>query len=326
MKQSFKITKYKKILQQLVIAGTVILTFLPGRSFAQTDSIIKTDSVIKEEPAATKESSLISPSLEFKSVQKGDKSIDLNASLKAKIKGTFIKLRLLKITFLQITEDAEKVLGFVITDGNGQAVFNAKADLLQADKEGKLHFKAVFAGNKQMDPADGEVTIKRARLEITPVKEDSVLSVKVKLIDIGTGTEIPVPETTLGIFVQRSFNPLKIGEGTTDSSGEATVEVPGNLPGDAKGDITLLAKLDENEIYGNLETAVVQKWGVPVSDKLNELPRALWSDHPPYWMMITFIILMSTVWGHYLVIIVQLFRLRKEEPAPDSPLVEHLHS
>jgi hypothetical protein len=87
-----------------------------------------------------------------------------------------------------------------------------------------------------------------------------------------------------------------------------------------------LAKLDENEIYGKIEVAVVQKWGIPVSDKLNELPRAFWSDHPPYWMMITFIILMSTVWGHYLVIIVQLFRLRKEEPAPDSPLVEHLNS
>ncbi len=144
------------------------------------------------------------------------------------------------------------------------------------------------------------------------------------MIDIATGAEIPVPEAVLGIFVQRWFKPLKIGEGTTDEKGEATVEVPGNLPGDAKGNITLLAKLDENEMYGNLETNVTQKWGIPVSDKLNELPRALWSSHPPYWMMITFIILVSVVWGHYLVILIQLFRLRKEEPAPDSPLVEHL--
>ncbi len=326
MKHSFKIIKYKKTLRQLSIAGIFMLNLLPTRSFAQTDSIIKTDSVIKEAPAATEESSLISPSLAFISVQKGDNSIDLKAALTTKVKGWVIKLRQLKITFVQVTEDAEKELGFVITDGNGKAVFNIKAGSVTTDKEGKLHYKAVFAGNKQMDPADGEVTIKRARLEITPVKEDSVLSVKVKLVDVATGTEIPVPETALGIFVQRSFNPLKIGEGTTNENGEATVEVPNNLPGDAKGDITLLAKLDENEVYGNLEAAVAQKWGVPVSDKLNELPRALWSPHPPYWMMITFIILMSTVWGHYLVIIIQLFRLRKEEPDPDSPLVEHLSS
>ncbi len=321
MKHSFEIKKDTKFLQQLCTAVVFILILLlPGRLFSQTDS------TKKEGPAVTKESSLISASLVFLSVQKGDNSIDLNASLTAKFKGSVIKLRQLKISFLQVSADTEKVLGFVITDGNGKAVFNIKAGSIITDKEGKLHFKTVFAGNKQMEAADGEVIIKRARLEITPVKEDSLLSVKIKLIDIGTGAEIPVPETVLGVYVNRSFKPLKVGEGTTDVNGEATVEVPNNLPADAKGNITLLVKLDENEIYGNLETAVVQKWGLPVSDKLHELPRALWSAHPPYWMMVTFIILMGTVWGHYLIIIIQLFRLRKEEPDPDSPLVEHLNT
>jgi hypothetical protein len=141
---------------------------------------------------------------------------------------------------------------------------------------------------------------------------------------MGTGAETPVKETVVGIFVQRSFNPLKIGEGTTDENGEASIEIPKNLPGDPKGNITLIAKLDENEVYGNLEASVTQQWGVPVSNVSQELPRALWSSHPPLWMMITFIVLMCTVWGHYLVIGVQLFRLRKEEPDADSPTVEHI--
>jgi len=322
MKQSFLILKHKRVLQQLIsVAFFILFIFMPGFSFSQTDSTKKSEvSVVKEE------SSMISPIIQFLSVQKADNSIDLKAALTAKFKGSVIKLRYLKITFLQVTADAEKELGFVVTDGFGKAIFNTKTDSLKTDNEGKLQFKAVFAGNKQMEAADGEVTIKRARLEITPVKEDTALSVKIKLIDIGTGKEVPVPETAVGIFVNRSFKPLKIGEGTTDETGEATVEIPKNLPADAKGNIMLLAKLDENETYGNLEAAVEQKWGVPGSDKLNELPRALWSSHPPYWMMITFIILMGTVWGHYLVIIIQLFRLRKEEPAPDSPLVEHLNA
>jgi heme/copper-type cytochrome/quinol oxidase subunit 2 len=54
--------------------------------------------------------------------------------------------------------------------------------------------------------------------------------------------------------------------------------------------------------------------GKPVSDKDQVAPRALWSAHPPLWMMITFIVLMVTVWGHYVVIVYELFRLRKEEP------------
>jgi hypothetical protein len=107
---------------------------------------------------------------------------------------------------------------------------------------------------------------------------------------------------------------MKIGEGTTDENGEASVEIPNNLPGDAKGNITLLVKLDESETYGYLEAAAVEKWGIPVSDKIEDQPRSLWSSHPPLWMLITFIILMAAVWGHYIVIVYELFRLRKEQP------------
>ena len=79
-----------------------------------------------------------------------------------------------------------------------------------------------------------------------------------------------------------------------------------------------MAKLDENEVYGNLEAAVTQPWGTPVSDELKALPRALWGTLPPLWMPITFLILMTAVWGHYIVIIFELFRLRKEEPKTAS--------
>jgi hypothetical protein len=287
---------------------------IPGQLFSQKDTT-KT-----EAPAAVPEVSMISPAIQFITVQKSDNTIDLKTALTAKYKGSVIKLPWLKVSFLLVNDTMEKDLGFVITDKVGKAVLSVKSDSLVTDKEGKLHFKAMFSGNKQMDPITEEVTIKKARLEITPVKEDSLLSVHVKLMDIGT--ETPVATTAIGIYVHRYFNPLKLGEGTTDANGEATVEIPNDLPGDVNGDITLLAKLDENEIYGNLEASVVQKWGSPVSDKLNELPRALWSSHPPYWMLITFIVLVGTVWGHYIVIIVQLIRLRKEEPDPDSPTVE----
>lgn len=308
----------KKIYRQwIVITALQVLLVIPFSLFAQKDTL-KTDSTQKTETVVAEESSLISPAVDLISVQKSDESIDLKAAVKAKIKGTFYLLPLLKVTFIHVTDTAEKVLGFVITDPQGKAVFNVKAGSLLTNKEGKLHFKAVFAGNKQMDPADAEVTIKRARLEITPVKDDSLLTVKVKLIDIGTGTEMPVPEIVLGIFVKRLFNPLKVGEGTTDENGEAAVEIPNNLPGDSKGNITLMAKLDENETYGNLEASVLQKWGIPVSDKIQNHQRTLWSSDPPIWMLVTFIILMVVVWGHYIVIVFQLLRLRKEEPHPST--------
>jgi hypothetical protein len=319
MKSVLTTTITKTVQRLFVTACILIVLLIPAGLFAQTDST--TAATPAAEEVKEEESSLISPSIEFLSVQKADKSIDLKAALKAKVKGTFIKLPLLKVTFIYVNDTGEKELGFVITDKNGKAVLNIKGDSLIADKEGKVHFKAVFAGNKQMDAAEEEVTIKRARLEITPVKGDSLSTVQVKLIDMGTGTETAVPEITLGVFVQRLFNPLKLGEAATDENGEASVEVANNLPGDAKGNITLIAKLDENEIYGNLEATAVQKWGIPVSDKIEDQPRALWSSHPPLWMLITFFILMAVVWGHYIVIVYQLVKLRKEEPHGPTTII-----
>jgi hypothetical protein len=319
MKQVLKVTKSQKNSRLLLVSAPLfIILLIPGLLFSQSDTT-KT-----EVQAAKTEVSFLSPSIQFITVQKNDNTIDLKTALTAKFKGSTTKLPWLKVTYFLVTDTLEKKLGFVITDKVGKAVLTVKSDSLATDKEGKFYFKAVFAGNKQMEASVAEVIIKKARIEITPVKEDSLLTVKVKLIDVGT--ETPISATALGIFVHRFFNPLKVGEGTTDDNGEATVEIPNSLPGDAKGDITLMAKLDENEIYGNLEASVVQNWGTPVSDKLNELPRALWSEHPPLWMLVTFIVLMVTVWGHYLVIIIQLFRLRKEEPDPNSPTIEKIIS
>lgn len=277
----------------------MLLLWWPFISKAQTDS--------------AKSEELISPSAEFISIQKADNSIDLKAIFKAKIKGGFIKLAGLKIDFSLVSDSSSKELGSAYTDDRGVALFNCKAADVLTDKEGKMHFKASFAGDKKVEAATEEVTVKKAMLQIVPVKEDSIFSVQVKLVDISSGKEVPVPDADLGIFVTRLFNPLKVGEGKTDSSGLVSVEVPNDLPGDDKGNITLLARLDDNETYGNLEASVTQQWGIPVSDELKELPRALWSTHPPMWMLVTFVILISVVWGHYIVIIYELFRLRKEE-------------
>ncbi len=310
MKQGSINTQHTKgFLQGIIVASLFILLLSPGGLRAQTDSTAQ-----KEETVVEEDSSLISPALEFTTVQKADNSIDLRTNLRGKVKGTLYKLPLLKISYRLVTDSVEKDLGFVISDREGKALLNVKPGALVTGPDGKLHFKAVFSGNKSMEAAEEEITIKRAHLEIIPVKEDSILSVKVKLTELGTGTEMPVPETLLGVFVKRSFNPQKIGEGTTDENGEAMIEIPTNLPGDSKGNITLLVKLDENEVYGNIEAGVTQQLGVPVSDQLREMPRALWSAHPPLWMLITFIVLMTAVWGHYIVIIYELFRLRKEEP------------
>src|SRR6188768_1240663 len=295
----------RKTFQILTTSFLALLIISPGKIIAQTDT-------------TKKEAATYSPLIEFVSIQKNDNSVDLKTSVKAKINGTLIKLTGLKIEFTIGADSTAKILGEAVTDSKGVAIFTCKPDQLTTDKEGKLNFKVSFAGKDSIESAEEFVVVKRGRLEITPVKEDSLLTVKVKLVDLSTGTETAVPETDLGVFVNRMFSALKLGEGKTDEAGEATIEIPNKLPGDAQGNITILAKIDENEVYGNLEAAVTQPWGTPVSDELKALPRALWGSLPPLWMPITFLILMTAVWGHYIVIIFELFRLRKEEPKTAS--------
>ena len=295
----------RKIIQLLTFNFLALIISASGNLMAQTDSSAKEE---------VKETTTYAPIIAFISVQKSDNSVDLKTTVQAKIRGTLTKLPGLKIEFTVGADSTAKKLGEVVTDVRGVAILNCKPDQLTTDKEGKLNFKASFAGKDSIESAEELVSVKRARLEITPVKEDSLLTVKVKLIDLGTGTEIAVPETDLGVFVKRMFSSLKLGEGKTDEAGEASIEIPNNLPGDALGNITLLAKIDENEVYGNLEAAITKPWGIPISDELKALPRALWGTLPPLWMPITFLILMTAVWGHYIVIIFELFRLRKEEP------------
>lgn len=290
-----------------LIAFVMGLLVLPSALNAQEDSAAVTTETEAEGPE------LIAPALDFITIQKPE-GIDLKASLRAKVDGNFIRLHLLKVTFYQVTDSADKELGYVITDRAGVAVFHYKDEAITPSADGKINLKAVFAGNKAMESAEGEVSIKRAKIELTPVKEDSILSVQVKLINVANPSDSTLVEVPLSLYVKRTFNPLKIGEGTTDESGLASIEVPADLPGDNTGNITLIGRLDESEDYGIVESSVIQKWGIPVSDADQKQPRALWSSAPPTWMLITFIVLMTTVWGHYIVIIYELFRLRKEEP------------
>jgi hypothetical protein len=260
------------------------------------------------------EAELFSPSLEFSSLQKNQDQLVLSAVLRAKINGVLYKLPQLKVSFSQVVGEEVQLLGSAITDRNGKAQYLVPIEKLAPIATAGLTFQAQYAGNKQLEAVEEVLTIHRASLELTPIVEDSSFQVQVKLADLSTGEAQPVKEAAIGLYVERSFMPLKIGEGTTDETGEAIIDVMPGLPGDEKGGLTLFARVEENEVLGGVESSFIQKWGVPAADAKKKQGRTLWTATPPLWMLVTFIVLLTVVWGHYIVIMVQLIRLRKEEP------------
>ena len=125
----------RKTFQILIISSLIFLIISPAKIIAQSDT-------------TKKEAATYAPLIEFSSIQKGDKSVDLKTSVKAKINGTLTKLAGLKVEFTIGADSIAKILGEAITDSKGVALFTCKPDQLTTDKEGKLNFKASFAKSK----------------------------------------------------------------------------------------------------------------------------------------------------------------------------------
>jgi hypothetical protein len=255
---------------------------------------------------------LISPSMDLQTIQRADGSVVLTAALRARIEGSLRLLWGLKVRFYQETSDGEIELGEAISDQKGVSRVEVNPEKIKTEKSGMLTFIARYGGNKSLEETEETVSITRAILRAEPLTGDDGYSLNLSLMSGSEEQANPLPEMDLNVYVQRMFTPLKIGETATDEEGAAVIEIPDSFTGDAVGNITLLVRLEDNDDYGMLEASVVQPWGIPVSDQITKMPRSLFSQDPPLWMLITFIVLMVTVWGHYFVIVYELVKLRKD--------------
>jgi len=244
-------------------------------------------------------------------IQSADDSIHMEATVKAKIDGVLETLEGIPVLFYKTGADSASFLGKAVTNSRGVAFFSAPAKDCPPAEDGTLTFSAKSEAQAALEEGEDEISFTRAKLTLAPMEEDSSRNVTVRVV-AGDENGTPLAEIEVGLFVKRLFSFLKVGEGTTDENGEVTIAFPTNLPGDPKGNVTIVARVDEHETYGNLSAAMQQSWGVPVPDDPAKMPRALWSHIPPLWMVVTFAILMSVVWGHFFVIIYKLYRLKHE--------------
>ncbi|MCB9299994.1 MAG: hypothetical protein H6566_05045 [Lewinellaceae bacterium] len=241
-------------------------------------------------------------------VQKNDGVLDLKALIRAKIDDRYTGLPGLEVEFFTTTDTSETSLGKATTDEKGIATFTTNAKEMPRDTGNRMAFYASFEGNEEYSGSDADITLKPASFALEALEEDSSYSIQLTLM---SGDE-PVAEEDVSLFVKRLFFPLKVGEGSTDEDGMATIDFPTDLPGDAEGNLNIFARLEDSDDYGTVEASVTKAWGIPVSDRLEDQPRALWSPNPPLWMLLTFLVLMVTVWGHYIVIVYKLFQVKKE--------------
>lgn len=217
-----------------------------------------------------------------------------------------------KIEFHTVCDRKTALLGSAETDKEGKATLKLeKNTTFLKDKDGVTEVKASFSGTGSMSNAEASLKFKELDLKISLSEKDSLNTIQLHASAIGpNGEATPLKETNFNLYVQGLFSKLKIGECFVDA-GEGTFEFPKNIPGDVNGNLKIFVRLEENELYGEVEKIETAKWG---NHHLGfvEPARSLWSSGAPIWMITTLIILLAGVWSHYVYAIIQLIKIRKE--------------
>ena len=209
--------------------------------------------------------------------------------------------------------DKKELIGTLLTDNKGIARLEL-TDIMKvnADRDGKWVFRSEFKGNDTIEAGSSEITVKDVKLEMVLSVVDSIKTITVKASIMEKGKEKPVSGEAVKVYVPRMFSLLPISELTLNESGMATVDFPSDLPGDKEGNLTLIAKFEENETFGNVEKRETLLWGTPTDYSVPVTHRALWTKIAPKWMIYTLSVLLAGVWGHYLFALISLIRIRND--------------
>lgn len=215
------------------------------------------------------------------------------------------------INFYNINDTSRVLLESIRTNMDGKAIFiiDGKAKIVK-DTSGALNFEVEYEGNTEISSSSKGISLRQANLSISFVKIDTIKSIEVTVSEQGLeGAAIPIEDINVSFYIKGTFSLYNIGKGKTNEKGVINVGFPDYMPGDTAGVMTIVAKVEDDRAYGNIEVRDQINWGIPVP--LSEVERrGLGDTDAPLWMVYTLIILLSAVWFHYLYVIFLIIRIK----------------
>ncbi|CAN5664233.1 hypothetical protein BH11BAC3_BH11BAC3_17460 [soil metagenome] len=213
---------------------------------------------------------------------------------------------------------AGNLLGKVVTEIHGQGRVAFPASLKAAfDSLDEFTIVAESVPTGKEEALSAELTIKKAMLSIDTSFEDGVRTVSAQLKEKKGNKWLPVGDVEMKLRIKRLLSNLSVGEEetyTADSAGTASAPfMRDSIPGDEKGNITLLAKVEENDTYGNLEVQKQAPWGIATKMKSNFWHRTLWStgNRAPIWLLVIAFSIIVGVWGTVIYLVGQVIKIKK---------------
>jgi hypothetical protein len=249
-----------------------------------------------------------------------NKVVYLMTNAKTKIDGKFKPVNGVAINLYLDSSSESNLISKVTTDVQGRAKAVIPAALKTNWEASATHtFLAVSEPDKNFESTTAEAAISKSRITIDTVSDGDTRSINVAVTSFNGTDWLPVPDVEMKIGISRSLGGI-VSAGdeetyTTDSSGTATaVFSKDSLPGDEKGNIILIARVDEHEQLGSLSVEKTVPWGVVASrDNTFFDQRTLWSTRfkTPFWLLFMAYSIVIGVWGTIVYLIFQLVKIKK---------------
>ncbi len=212
---------------------------------------------------------------------------------------------------------AENLIAKLTTDKDGKAKSFLPPSLKATWEAGPIHkFIAVATGKQEENITEVEIT--KAKIKIDTASAEGARTITVQVMKYESNAWVPANEVEMKIGIQRLGGILSAGDKetyTTDSSGTVSVELnKDSLPGDQKGNYMLAAKVEDNDLFGNLLVEKTVPWGITVrSDNSFFDQRALWSTRfrTPFWLLFMAYSIVISVWGTIFYLIMQIYKIKK---------------
>jgi len=226
-----------------------------------------------------------------------------------------------KIYFYLGDASENNMLDSLDTNADGIAEYTFSEDYkFPIDEDRKVTITAQFNGNKTYSQKSADIDIKEILMELFLSEINGVKSIAVRGYEQGNKNEmVPIEDANVSFYIPRYFNDQLIGK-SEFVDGRSKIQFPENMAGDTLGNISIIARIEDHEFYGNVERKVANfRWGttIPIEEDKSLMTiqitiptRALWHTNAPLWMIITLIVLLTGVWSHYVYVIINLFRLK----------------
>lgn len=254
--------------------------------------------------------------IELSYYKKADLTKTAIAIVKVRKDKKFVPAKNAQVNFYVKHDKEQKLLKSVNTDNKGKAVIVLQKDL-PLDEDLTFTIVAKIENDNLYEDAEEQIHYKDANLTLNLDPHDTARLATARVTEIDKdGKEIPVKGAEVKFYVQRLFGIMPAAEEntiSTDEKGEASFTFPKNIPGNSTGVVTIAARMEDNERFGNVENKAPTSWGTKLPTERDPFPRALWEPSAPLPLLLTILIIFGGVWCTYFIILLQLRKIKKNE-------------